>query len=408
MVQDLSECFSYMADLLQISGEVNKFKLNHYRTVAQELQNGVPIDKLSRMGMSTLPKIKTYLDTGECPWILDVEKLFTKKELVAIKHFRRITGIGPATIRDLLNRKAYTPTEALNSNALTRTQKISVQYSNFNSDEELFSYEECTYHINKVTELLESDVTAVGKYRRQHSMVNEVCILTSLSMKDVLIKLESYIVQVYKWGERRLEAFVLSVDKKKVSREYRKLVIYKSENYIQDLFILTGPKSYTSQFTSHLVPFKKEVKEGILLLHELNIFKLNKKKYIPPQFRDTQFTAQNKCMLDIISRNPVSKLNKPGLPSELYTYTYANNLLLIVQASYVCLMDVNWEIIDYSDFPSKDRDTQYLKIINSLVNVHLTIFLKPGLTLPKKHNTWTVTPYEEDTRPRSFSDFKFI
>ena len=396
MYTNLQDCFYYYADLLEISGETNRFRLQNYRRLARELENGTPIDRLTKIGQNTLPKIQTYMTTGECPWIEQAEETFSKQEIIAVKTFRSVIGIGPATIRNLLRRNIYNTSDASKSNLLSITQKKSLTYATDIS--KVFSYTECTKHIEHIESILHCcQVTPVGKYRRKNDKLTEISILlqTKLNMREILQKLtdNNYIKDVYKWGEKKLEAFVILNPKK----EYRRLVLYKSTNYPRDLFIYTGPSSFTSKY---VIPDE--------IYHEFNIFSSNNEEYVPPEFRSDKYYKQNKCIWEIIltSKYSIRILNDF---TEIADYLVSKNLLLIAKKNSLTLLDLDWNLIDYSFFPTKDFNCQFNILLKSLKKSLLVIYCEKKLVLPSSNiSSWKKVNYTEEGNYSEFKNFTFF
>ena len=104
---DIAELFRKIADLLAIEGE-NKFRIRAYRNAAQTIDGlsknvaemidrGEDLSKLSGIGDDLADKIETFVDTGSLP---QLEKL-EKKIPVELVKLMKIRGLGAKRVRAL-------------------------------------------------------------------------------------------------------------------------------------------------------------------------------------------------------------------------------------------------------------------------------------------------------------------
>lgn len=358
----LSECFSYYADLLEIKGEENKFKIKAYRNIVTQLNNSVELENLKGVGSSLKAKIKTYQESGKCPWVEAIESEFSREELSAIKTFCRIEGFGLVGIRKLLHHQIYSLEEALQSSVVTDVQKKSIIYHQ--DIQKPLSLNAVKKHIDHINDVLQIGLEGVGKYRRKIEPLYDIEVLCdhSFSMEEILQKLikDGYVRETYKRGEKRMEVFV----KLPYEKSFKKMVLYNSKNFYVDLFRLTGPYEYTRNFTLPEFAF-----------NELNIFSLNDVEYIPPEFRDLKYDKSNACLWEqiLLSDLPLSKIYTL-LESSRKKFLISKILILYVLPNTISVYDYDYNLIDYSVFNQAKLKKQFQKLLFSLEKYNLTIY----------------------------------
>ncbi|XP_014204780.1 DNA polymerase beta [Copidosoma floridanum] len=177
----------FLTELANYERNVNKnvFKYNAYRKASNTLaglpervKSGKEAKKLPGIGDKIAKKIDEFLDTGKLRKLEDIRK---DESNVAINLLTRITGIGPAKAKELVN-AGITTIEDLkkNQDKLTHHQKIGLKYfEDFETKIPREEIEALESVVKKSITDIDKDyiVTICGSYRRGKQQSGDIDVL---------------------------------------------------------------------------------------------------------------------------------------------------------------------------------------------------------------------------------------
>ncbi|KAK7085318.1 hypothetical protein SK128_010922 [Halocaridina rubra] len=188
-----AEFCDFLTELADYERNVSRniYKYNAYRNAAAilaqhptRIKNGDDAKKLKGIGAKIGDKIDEFIKTGK---LQKLEKIRADDTSVAINLLTRVTGIGPAKARDLVN-EGITTIEDLHKNKDKLNHHQIIGLNHFEDFEKRIPREE----IQKIEERLKRDISRVdseyiiticGSYRRDASSSGDV---------DALLTLPSY------------------------------------------------------------------------------------------------------------------------------------------------------------------------------------------------------------------------
>lgn len=306
MKTELIKNLKIIHDYEKING--NLFKVKSYDKAINiiELQlEEVTLDALKDIkgiGDRIMEKIKEFIDTGKIKQIDDINN---DDKYILNKKLNNIYGIGPAKMKELINKLDKFDDLYLDENKklLNNKQQIGLKY--FDDLEKRIPYKEGLKHNEIISNVFKNsykniEFDMVGSFRRKNKDMGDIDILIkdddTINLNNIIedLKKSNYIIETLANGKKKFMG-ICKIDNLPARRI--DILLTNKKHYYFTLLYFTG--SYNHNIVMRRIALKKglslseygftDLKTNKLLEYDVNseedIFKIIDMKYVKPENR---------------------------------------------------------------------------------------------------------------------------
>lgn len=252
--RDVAERLRFMAQLLEVTGEEDPFKVRAYERAAQQVEGSpVPVSELDEKALVAIPgigsgiakKILSIVRTGTFPELDDLQKKIPE----SLPELLKLDGVGPRTVHRLWMKLGIESIEDLEKAARSRRIRAVKGFGEKKEAEFLRSIAQYRASATRMTrDRADAVVTKVasalspgtfevaGSYRRGKSTVGDIDIVSRESPRIVNPRLRSIADEVINEGEQRTSIRCLG--------ERVDIRFTETESFGSMLIYLTGSKDF--------------------------------------------------------------------------------------------------------------------------------------------------------------------